>query len=211
MKDLIKRIGLQFFAEDYDDDFADDFDDIPEYYGYDHRDDEGSDADDDVDAQQDTDAEESISNGEAEDNGAVENDDEGQDGLSSEDSEGVSSNVQTNGDIADDSARESKDGGAELLSELHALGYVGEDLSSIAADIRRKREASDSAEASAERKAKNAASKGHISSARPQRSVSGDGTDGFSVKQVRNLQQTLGCSYEKARDLLAKQYRGMEQ
>lgn len=218
MKDLIKRIGLQFFAGEIDDDFADDFDDIPEYYGYDHMEDEAKDSQDESaeaeDAEKESDDEESVEeSSDAEPNQEEESgEDSDENADEDEDTDAADEPIgagEESPEIENKTEHKTDDGLAELMDELKALGYVGTDLSSIAAEMRRKREADEGIAASAERKARNAASKEHISSARPERSVAGDGTDGFSVKQVRNLQHTLGCSYERARDLLAKQYRAL--
>ena len=224
-KSLLTLIGLQFFAEDLDDDFTDDFDDIPEYYGWDHaEEDEEAESAEGGEQREDAEGDPSVADGdsslyttESENSADVEEDvtgdsvndsedgsnDEGQSEDNAEDPENIAEAAGANDSEGSDDAQ------AELISELHALGYVGDDLASIAADMRRRREDAKSMEASVERRAKNAESKGHISSARPQRSVALDGADGFSAKQVRNLQQSLGCSYEKARDLLAKQVRAI--
>ena len=210
-KSLLTLIGLQFFAEDLDDDFTDDFDDIPEYYGWDHaeEDEEVQSAEGGVQSEgaEDEDVEEDVT-GDSVNDSEDGSDDEEQIEDDAEDPEDSAEAAGASPRPTNDSEG-TNDAQDELISELHALGYVGDDLASIAADMRRRREDAKSIEASVERRAKNAESKGHISSARPQRSVALDGADGFSAKQVRNLQQSLGCSYEKARDLLAKQVRAI--
>ena len=229
-KSLLTLIGLQFFAEDLDDDFTDDFDDIPEYYGWDH-----AEEDEEVQSAENAEKDEEVQSAESGDQSEDDADDAGEaddaDGeeVVTDDSVNDFEDVADEGEQSEDGAEESEDNAeaagvpprptndtdgaddaqAELISELQALGYVGDDLASLVQDMRRKREDAKAAEASVERRARNAESMGHISSARPQRSVALDGADGFSAKQVRNLQQSLGCSYEKARDLLAKQVRAI--
>ena len=217
-RDLLKLIGLQFFAED-EEDFDDDFDDIPEYYGWDHDDDEAEDPDEDIgnsgqESEDDTDDDDDTVNEEADDSDhsdnaddADEDTDEGADDTdrdAEDDSTPDPVEAQTN-----PNANGTDDAHAELISELQALGYVGDDLASLAQDMKRKRENAKLEEASVERKARNAAGKEHVSTSRPNRNVGGDGGGGFSSKQVRNLQQTLGCSYERARELLSKQVRAI--
>ena len=220
MEKLIKRIGLQFFAEDdedLDEDFEDDFDDVPEFYGWDHDDEDEPDTEQsDDDSEGDVDGG-SDSDGDADDGG--ESEDEAEDSAeeeveSEEDLDGASSSTASgppSPDLgkANESAEGADNGNEELISELKALGYVGDDLASLTADIKKRRENAEKNAASEERRARNAEGKGHVSSSRPGKTAGGDGAGGFSSKQVRNLQQTLGCSYEKARDLLAKQVRAI--
>ena len=214
MEKLIKRIGLQFFAEDdedLDEDFEDDFDDVPEFYGWDH------DGEDEPDTEQsDDDAEEdadggSDSDGDSDEDGESEDEAEDTENDGGEDDEGT--DARSDADEAKDTPpaedKAQDNGNEELISELKALGYVGDDLASLTADIKKRRENAEKNAASEERRARNAEGKGHVSSSRPGKTAGGDGAGGFSSKQVRNLQQTLGCSYEKARDLLAKQVRAI--
>lgn len=98
---------------------------------------------------------------------------------------------------------------SELISELKALGYVGNDIASLAADMKAKRESKAATDASKERKAVNAAGKSHIKSSSPGKGASGDGTGGVTERQVISFAERAGCSKEEARRVLAKHARMM--
>lgn len=190
MKKLI-RIPLQFFgAPDADDDFGDeflddDYDDVPEYYGSDNDDPDEEDPDD-----EDSDGD-----------GQSEPDEDKPDDASADDGKGDSADDHKS-DPADDEKK-------ALISELRALGFSGDDLKALAADMKKKREDGEARAAAAERKAVNSEGKGHLRSSNPGRAASGEGAAGFSERQVESFAATLGCTKEHARKVLSSQMRKM--
>ncbi len=203
MKRLTK-IPLQFFGEsaeetvdkspedldDFDDDFDDYLTDVPEYYGSDNADDEPDDTPDDEPDEKNAEAE-----------AADEELDE--DEKTAEDAK--------NDDVgASQEPPASTESQSELISELRALGYQGEDISSLVADMKRKREGKQTREASAERRAVNSASKSHLKTSAPGQSAGGDGTGGITERQVEDFSSRTGCSKDEARRLLAKHSKMME-
>lgn len=104
---------------------------------------------------------------------------------------------------------ESGDGNADLIAELHQLGYVGDTLEALTSDMKTKREAKSADEKSKARKADLAASKAHVKSSRPGQSANGDASGGFSERQVSNFAEIAGCSKEEARKLLRHQMKLM--
>ena len=202
------RISLQFFGEDGedDDDFADFFDDdVPKYYGSDN----GEDYDagySDIDLDADGDADDGADGAPSSVSGA----DTTSDVASATESVG-SPEGEAEGDSADPGADAGADGGnADLISELRALGYQGDDIASLTADMKRKREEKQSRGASAERRAVNSASKSHLKTSAPGQSAGGDGTGGITERQVEEFSSRTGCSKDEARRLLAKHSKFME-
>lgn len=98
---------------------------------------------------------------------------------------------------------------SDLIAELRALGYVGDDLASLTSDLKAKREAKEAAEKSKSRKADLAASKAHVKSSKPSQSANGDATGGFTERQVTSFAEVAGCSKEEARKLLREQIKLM--
>lgn len=199
------RLSLQFFGEnggeDKEDDFTDEFfdDDVPEYYGADNAEDEI-----------------------VEDNAADNADDADDNADDADDADDNANDADDNADDADDNANNAEDNtsGAEngtsetsnndLISELRALGYVGNDLASLTADMKQKREAKAAEEAKAQKAADKADGKAHVRSGAPGKSATGDGTGGISERQVAQMVESTGCSKETARELLAKHARLIE-
>jgi hypothetical protein len=177
--DKLIRIPLQFFGEGEENDFDD-------YY------DEVEDLEDDEDIE---DAEEEDA---AEDGGANDEDegskDDGNDGAK-------------NGEGKD--GAEEKGDVDELIAELKASGYEGDDIKSILADVKKKRESASDRVAVAERAAANKEGKGHVKSGKPSRSASGDGMAGFSHRDIEEMRAALGpnCTEERARRALEKRIR----
>lgn len=174
MKKLL-RLSLQFFGED-----ADDFEDF-----------------EDVDDIEDTydDFDESDNEPEYDDDEIV---DEEKDDAESDKGDNAASTTD------EEKPTNTSDGYAALLDELRMLGYVGDDIAAITADIKTKREARQSNNASEERRAKNAEGKGHIKSGKPGKSASGDGTGGVSESRVIDFAARTGRSRTDARQILAK-------
>ena len=203
------RLSLQFFAEG-DDDGGDDFedffdDDVPEYYGSDNEE-ESDNAEDEVEAADDED--EAIDEGS--DEGFEDEDD-------LPDADGGKGFLDDPADDQEDAAGEdaAKEDGAgdepnnDLIAELRALGYVGNDLASLTADMKAKRERAAEEAAKNERAADKADGKNHIKSSKPGRSASGDGTAGVNEKRVVDFAERAGVSKEEARRVLSKHARMM--
>ena len=185
-KKLIK-IPLQFFGEgedDFDDEYFDD--DVPENFGDDDFEDDDGDG-----------ADESDEDGDAA-------------GEASEDAEnGADEGSEESGDGGEEGAASNETDESELISELKALGYVGDDIKSLTADIKAKREGKKAGEESAERRAAAAEGKSHVRSGKPSRAASGDGTGGITERQVNSFAERTGCSKDEARRLLGKHARMM--
>lgn len=182
MKKLI-RIPLQFFGDpDTDDDFGDEFldDDYDDVPEYYGSDNDDPDEEDPDDEDPDGD-------------GQSDPDEDKPDDASADDGKG---------DPADDDTK-------ALISELRALGFAGDDLKALAADMKKKREDGEARAAAAERKAVNGEGKGHLRSSNPGHAASGEGAAGFSERQVESFAATLGCSKEHARKVLSSQMRKM--
>ena len=133
-------------------------------------------------------------------------DEEADDETDNEADEDTDDGAET--DTADD-AGDSASGGndADLISELRALGYVGNDLASLTKDMRTKREARAAEDAKAEGAAAKAAGKSHIKSGNPGKGASGVGTGGINEKQVSRFAANTGSSKEEARRVLSKHAR----
>ena len=182
------RLSLQFFGEvdevDADDPDNGDADDTGD--AYDDFEEEFFGIDDDLD----------------ESNDADNDTDDGADSGADSDAD--------NG--ADDGADNDADNGADgdLISELRALGYVGNDLAALTADMKAKREATAAEEAKAQAKADRADGKAHVRSSVPGRSGSGDGTGGINERQVERFVSITNASKETARQRLSKHARLIE-
>ena len=218
MNKKLLKLPLQFFGEDgggdKDNDFTDDFfDDGSDYYDTDEFDDD-EDPDDDADADLDVDdgaddgadnaTDNSADNGA--DNGA---DDSADDGADDDADDGEKHDKATSSSTASGppSPLEKAD---DLISELRALGYVGNDLAALTADMKAKREAQEAQDAKREAAATKAAGKNHIRSGKPGKSASGDGTGGVNERRVISFAESAGVSKERAREMLAKHARLIE-
>ena len=204
MKEIkMLKLPLQFFGENGggDDDFTEDFfEDIPEYYETDEGEEDAADddADDSADDGADNDA----------DNDADDNADDGANGGADNGSDGGSDdNADTDTQSENDDAQGAND---DLISELRALGYVGNDLAALTADMKKKREAQAAQDAKREAAATKAAGKNHIRSGKPGKSASGDGTGGVNERRVISFAESAGISKERAREMLAKHARLIE-
>ena len=98
---------------------------------------------------------------------------------------------------------EPEDEKSALISELKALGYVGDDLASLTSDMKKKREGREAKDKSRERRETNAEGKAHIKSSRPGKSATGGASSAFTERQVSAVAERTGCSKERARSLLA--------
>ncbi len=96
---------------------------------------------------------------------------------------------------------------ADLVADLKALGFVGDDLAAIKASVKARREAKDKGDAAEERTAAQAAGKAHIKGSKPRKGAGGDGTGGVTERQVVGFAERAGCTKEEARKLLTKHSR----
>lgn len=188
MEKILVKIPLQFFGE------PEDFDDGDENLDDDFFDEDDGYYDDDPDDDEDQDGDGSSDDGDSDDG----SDDETADGNGEEPAQKGA-----------ETPAEGTNAESELISELKALGYVGNDIASLAADMKAKRESKAATDASKERKAVNAAGKSHIKSSSPGKGASGDGTGGVTERQVISFAERAGCSKEEARRVLAKHARMM--
>lgn len=108
-----------------------------------------------------------------------------------------------------DNDDEGTDDTAALIAELKAAGYVGNDIKSLTADIKKKREDASEIAAAAERTAANKEGKGHVKAGKPSKSASGDGMAGFTHRDVEEMRRAIGpnCTEERARRALEKRIR----
>ena len=86
---------------------------------------------------------------------------------------------------------------------------MGNDIASLTADMKQKREAKAAADIKAQKSADKADGKAHVRSGAPSKSASGDGTGAISERQVVAFAERTGCSKEEARRVLAKHARLM--
>lgn len=203
------RLSLQFFGEGDDvdaddpdngdaDDSGDAYDDFEEeFFGIDDDLDEGDDADDGADDDADDGAD-----GDA-DNGAGDGADDGAD-------KDPSSVGEPTPSPEGEGKAEGATANVDLISELRALGYVGNDLAALTADMKAKREAKAAQEAKEQAKADRADGKSHVRSSVPGRSGSGDGTGGINERQVERFVSITNASKETARQRLSKHARLIE-
>lgn len=129
-----------------------------------------------------------------------------------EDDAGPEDEEQDDGGNAEENGggqSEDGDDNADLIAELKALGYVGDDLKALASDMKVKRETKESDDKSKSRKADLAASKAHVKASKPGQSANGDASGGFSERQVSSFAEVAGCSKEEARKLLRHQMKLM--
>ena len=100
---------------------------------------------------------------------------------------------EDDGEDGAEAAEESGDGedtNAELVKLLKAQGYVGDDLKALTADIKKKSEDNAKKAAKNERAAAMAEGKAHIKSAGT-RNLSGEGMEGFSQRDIREVSACL--------------------
>lgn len=174
------KIPLQFFGES-DDDFEDELDTYDEDDGYvdDFEDGGEEDGEDGNDVSEDADGYEEGGDGSDEDRG----------------SDGADGDGGAKGDHA------------ELIADLKALGFKGDDLESIKASVKARREAKEKGDAADERKAAQAAGKSHIKGSKPRKGAGGDGSGGVTERRVVGFAERTGCTKEEARKTLAKHAR----
>ncbi len=167
------------FFGESEDDFEDDFEEID--------DEEDNEKDEEEELGEGEDAED------AEDNAA---DPEGEESKDGDGEKGTATESDGNGET-------------QLIAELKALGYVGDDLASLASDMKTKREAKDATAKSKQRQADLKASQAHIKGAKPGQGATAGAGSGFTERQVSDISTRTGCSKDRARALLAKHHRLM--
>ena len=140
-----------------------------------------------------------------------ENEDEdlggGDDAEAAEDADPEEEGKDSEDDKGSEEKKEEGKGDKALIEELRALGYVGDDLASLASDMKAKREAKEQRDKSKARKADLEAGKAHVKGSRPGKSAIGGGASGYTERQVNDLVGRTGCSKDRARELLAKHQR----
>ena len=175
VKDELIKISLQFFGEGADDGDFDEYED-----DWDEEDKEPDEDEDENGADGGDDNHDSEDEGDEGGEDAPENDDDGDKGEA----------------VSETDA---------LMAELKALGYEGDDLKSITASMKKKREDAESAE----RRAANKEGKEHVKSGKPSRGANGDGMSGFTRRDIKEMQAAIGkgCTEERARRALEKRIR----
>lgn len=173
-KKLIK-IPLQFFGEG-----AEDFDD-------------------------DLDGDESYDDG-FDDEDTEENETEDGEDAPPTDSDGGDANEDGASDGTDDNAGSGSatDENNELMVELRALGFSGDDLTALIADMKAKRKDKEKAAAAKARQADLAQGKAHVKGSKPSQRATGGGAAGVSDRRVSDFAERMGCSKQRARELLEK-------
>lgn len=141
-----------------------------------------------------------------------EEDEESEEDADGEDTDGDDDGSEGDGDegaATDEDEDKGGDETADLIAELKALGYEGDDVKSLTASIKAQREKEAKTDASAERRAKQAAGKAHVKSATPSKSATGDGMAGYTSRDVEEMRQAIGkgCTKERARNALEKRLR----
>lgn len=119
-------------------------------------------------------------------------DEEDEDGDGSTEDDG-----DTDGSDGDEDADDAADGGktagdhADLIADLKALGFKGDDLNALKADIKARREAKEKGDKAEERRAAQAAGKSHIKGSKPSRGASGDEMEGFTARDIAEVNACL--------------------
>jgi hypothetical protein len=126
-----------------------------------------------------------------------------------EDSDDGDSDDSDENENADDAADGGKTAGdhADLIADLKALGFKGDDLDALKADVKARREAREKGDKAEERRAAQAAGKSHIKGSKPHKGADGSHSEGVSERRVRGLAETLKCTPQRARALLEKHTR----
>ena len=137
-------------------------------------------------------------------------DDFGYDDEEEEDSDGSAGDDDSDeNEDADDAADGGKTAGdhADLIANLKALGFKGDDLDALKADVKARRDAKEKGDKAEERRAAQAAGKSHIKGSKPHKGADGSHSEGVSERRVRGLAETLKCTPQRARALLEKHSR----
>jgi hypothetical protein len=108
------------------------------------------------------------------------------------------------GEDSGEDAPEEQDTQSEMLAELRKMGYVGDDLATLLADMKAKNEAKAKADKAKKRKEALANSKNHVKGSKPRQGANGEGTGGVTEHRVADLSRRIGCTPERARALAQK-------
>lgn len=138
----------------------------------------GDDFDDDFGYEDENGEDEGYDNESSVENSTEDGDEDG--GKSGNDGRGESNKSGDSGDST-----------KALMDELRAMGYVGDDIASLTADIQKKRKSGEKSSAIAERKAAMSEGKNHVKSGRPAKGASGDSMDGFTERDLAEINACL--------------------
>ena len=108
------------------------------------------------------------------------------------------------GEDSGEDAPEEQDTQSEMLAELRKMGYVGDDLAALLADMKSKNAAKEKAAKTKQRKEALANSKSHVRGSKPRQGANGEGTGGVTEQRVAELSRRIGCTPERARALAQK-------
>lgn len=131
---------------------------------------------------------------------------EDSDGSAGDDGDSDDSDENDDADDAADGGKTARDH-ADLIADLKALGFKGDDLDALKADVKARREAREKGDKADERRAAQAAGKSHIKGSKPHKGADGSHSEGVSERRVRGLAETLKCTPQRARALLEKHTR----
>ena len=115
-------------------------------------------------------------------------DEESTEDYSEDEEEPGDDTVESEDNNAEETA---EDDHSDLIADLKALGFKGDDLASLKASVKARREAKEKGAAAEERAAAQAAGKAHVKSGKPQRGASGEGLDGFTEKDIAEVNACL--------------------
>lgn len=116
--------------------------------------------------------------------------DEDSDGSAEDNGDSDDSDENENADDAADGGKAANDH-ADLIADLKALGFKGDDLDALKADVKARREAKEKGDSAEERRAAQAAGKSHIKGSKPGRSASGELLEGFTARDIAEVNACL--------------------
>lgn len=116
--------------------------------------------------------------------------DEDSDGSAGDDGDSDDSDENENADDAADGGKTANDH-ADLIADLKALGFKGDDLNALKADVKARREAKEKGDKADERRAAQDAGKSHIKGSKPGRSASGELLEGFTARDIAEVNACL--------------------
>lgn len=101
-------------------------------------------------------------------------------------------------------APETPDTQTEMIAELKKMGYTGDDLAALLADMKAKNADKEKALKTKQRKEALANSKNHVKGSKPKQGANGEGTGGVTEQRVADLCRRTGCTPDRARALAQK-------
>lgn len=99
--------------------------------------------------------------------------------------------IDNSEDVVEETPKASATDYSDLIADLKALGFVGDDLDAIKASVKARRTEKDKGDATAERMAAQAAGKSHIKGSKPGRSASGELLEGFTARDIAEVNACL--------------------